>query len=106
MEVVHALSEKLAPEAAAALMECVPPFAWTEIVTKRDLAELEARMNLRFEIMETKFDALEVKLDGRLDGFEGRMIGLIEAKLSAQNRGLLLVASAVIIGSVVANILG
>jgi hypothetical protein len=106
LKVVQALSEKLGPEMAAALMECVPPFPWTDIATKHDLAELEARMNLRFEVMETKFDALEVKLDGRLDGFEGRMTALIQEKLSAQNRGLLLVASAAVIGSVIANLVG
>jgi hypothetical protein len=146
LKVVQALSEKLGPEVAAALMECVPPFPWTDIVTKRDLVELEARMSLRFQIVETKFGALETKLDGRLDalegkldgrldaletkldgrlegfegkldgrlegfegkfeGLEGRLTALIQDKLSAQNRGLLLVASAAIIGSVVANILG
>lgn len=43
MTVVQALSEKLGPEVATALMECVPPFPWTEIATKTDLHELEQR---------------------------------------------------------------
>lgn len=75
LKVVQALSEQLGPEVAAALMECVPPFPWTELPTKHDLAELEARLNLRFEIMETKFDALEPRVDARLGGFEGKLEG-------------------------------
>lgn len=37
LEVVQALSEKLGPEVAAALMECVPPFPWTDLPTKQHL---------------------------------------------------------------------
>lgn len=37
LEVVQALSEKLGPEVAAALMECVPPFPWNDISTKQHL---------------------------------------------------------------------
>ena len=44
LKVLQALSEKIDPEVAAALMECVPPFAWTEIATKSDLSQLEQRM--------------------------------------------------------------
>ncbi len=120
MEVVQALSEKLSPQVAAALMECVPPFAWTEIATKHDLNEFETRMGLRFEILETKFEALDAKLEGRLEGFEGRLLGfegrlegfegrmtaLIQEKLSAQNRTLLIAAAAAIIGSIAANLIG
>jgi hypothetical protein len=75
MEVVQALSDKLGPEVAAALMECVPPFPWTELPTKRDLAQLEARMELRFDAMDARFAALEARVDGRLDRFEGRLGG-------------------------------
>ena len=66
LEVVQALSEKLGPEVAAALMECVPPFSWMEITTKRDLAELEQRLNLRFEVVDARFGQLESHLDARL----------------------------------------
>ena len=30
-------------------MECIPPFGWHEIATKRDLTELEQRLDLRFD---------------------------------------------------------
>ena len=41
-------------------METVPPFSWHEVATKRDLAELEGRLNERF-------DQLERGVDGRID---------------------------------------
>jgi hypothetical protein len=72
LEVVQALSEKLGPEVAAALMECVPPFSWMELPTKQDLAQLETRMNLRF-------DALEAKIDGRFGTIDGRF-GAVDAR--------------------------
>jgi hypothetical protein len=97
MEVVQALSEKLGPEVAAALMECVPPFAWTELPTKGDLAQLEERAALRLE-------RLEAKLDGRFEGLEGRLEALIERKASAQNRALLLAVAAAVVVSLLANL--
>jgi len=97
LKVLQALSEKLDPEVAAALMECVPPFAWTEIATKSDLAQLETTTNLRF-------DALEAKMDGRFEGMEGRLSALIERKASTQNRALLLAVAAAVVVSLIANI--
>jgi hypothetical protein len=48
-----ALSEKLGPDAAATLMELVPPVGWADVATKRDLsteiALLEARLGARLE---------------------------------------------------------
>jgi hypothetical protein len=69
LEVDQALSEKLGPEVAAALMECVPPFSWMEIATKNDLAQLEKRLEATTNL---RFDALEAKMDGRFEGVEGR----------------------------------
>jgi hypothetical protein len=43
------LTEQLGPAAAAALMECIPPFGWHEIATKADLAALEQHLELRIE---------------------------------------------------------
>ena len=45
----QALTEQLGPAAAAALMECSPPFGWHEIATKRDLAALEENLAHRFD---------------------------------------------------------
>ncbi len=57
----HALHERLAevlePEHATTLMELLPPVGWADVATKQDLAQLEERMDLRFEVQEHKFDA-------------------------------------------------
>jgi hypothetical protein len=49
VEASQALSDQLGPAAAAALMECIPPFGWHEIATKTDLATLEEKLALRFD---------------------------------------------------------
>jgi hypothetical protein len=49
IELTQRLAEQYGPELGAYLMEVVPPFGWHEIATKRDLADLEERMALRFE---------------------------------------------------------
>ncbi|MSO79348.1 MAG: hypothetical protein EXQ79_07040 [Acidimicrobiia bacterium] len=43
------MTEQLGPAAAAALMECIPPFGWHEIATKSDLTTLEEKLALRFD---------------------------------------------------------
>jgi hypothetical protein len=67
VEASQALSEQLGPAAAAALMECIPPYGWHEIATKSDLAALEQRIGLRFE-------AFEARLDAKLEAQATRMI--------------------------------
>ena len=80
MEASQALADQLGPAAAAALMECIPPFGWHEIATKSDIARLERRSatasrlrtrcveHRRFDVVfEGRFDSL----DGRFDAFDG-----------------------------------
>jgi hypothetical protein len=50
VEASQALTEQLGPAAAAALMECIPPFGWHEIATKSDLAALEERLERYIEL--------------------------------------------------------
>jgi hypothetical protein len=85
LEVVQALSEKFGPEVAAALMECVPPFSWMEIVTKRDLAEFEQRLNLRFDMVDARFGAIDTRfgaIDARFDAIDTRF-DAIDARFGA-----------------------
>jgi hypothetical protein len=49
VEASQALTDQLGPAAAAALMECIPPFGWHEIATKSDIAALEEKLTLRFD---------------------------------------------------------
>jgi len=63
VEASQALTQQLGPAAAAALMECIPPFGWHEIATKNDLVALERR----FDGLERSFDGLEEHLGFRFD---------------------------------------
>lgn len=98
------MSEKLGPEVATALMECVPPFPWTDLLTKRDLLQLEERMNLRLDRVEARLDGRLEGMDGRLEGMEGRLTALIEAKVAVQNRALLLAVAMAVVVSLVVNV--
>ena len=60
IELTQRLAELFGDDLAAYLMETVPPFSWHEVATKRDLAELEGRLNERF-------DQLERRVDGKID---------------------------------------
>jgi len=63
LEASQALTQQLGPAAAAALMECIPPFGWHEIATKSDLRALERR----FDALERSFGGLEEQLGFRFD---------------------------------------
>ena len=43
------LEESLGPEAAATLMEHLPPVGWSDVATKRDLDHLRTELEVRLE---------------------------------------------------------
>jgi hypothetical protein len=98
VEATQALADQVGAAAAAALMECIPPFGWHAIATKHDLsgglASLEERMTLRMDAMEARLDAKLARLDGRID-----------TAVSAQNRALVLVVAGAVLASAVTNLL-
>jgi hypothetical protein len=73
VEASQALTQQLGPAAAAALMECIPPYGWHEIATKSDLRAIERRL-----------DGLERSIERRLDGLEGSLGLRFDAKLHAE----------------------
>ena len=75
VEASQALTEQLGPAAAAALMECIPPFGWHEIATKADVAALGARID-RVELRMDRLEAGMDRLEARMDRLEARIGGL------------------------------
>ena len=62
-----ALEDLVGTERADSLMGLLPPVGWADVATKHDLAELEARMDLRFEKVDLRFEKLEAHFDAKLE---------------------------------------
>ena len=105
VEASQALTEQLGSAAAAALMECIPPFGWHEIATKSDLVALERRFDRRFEALDRRFEALERRLDGlerRIDGLEEHLGFRFDARLHAEMNRMIRWTVASIFGGIAA----
>ena len=118
-QLYNKLDEVLGPAEAATLMAHLPPVGWADVATKHDLAELEKRMDLRFEKVDLRFENVERrlaehdrrfdqvderfdKLDRRFDRIEDEL-GQIRRELRS-NLVVSLSASAAMLGAVVAAI--
>ena len=82
IELTQRLAELFGDDLAAYLMETVPPFSWHEVATKRDLAELESRLDRRFDELEARmnlrFDSKIDALDSKIGGLDSKIGGLDE----------------------------
>ena len=77
LELAEAAKRALGERAGVTLMELLPPVGWADVATKHDLAELDARIDLRFAAAERHLDT---KLEGLrhelLDAFHRDQIAL------------------------------
>ncbi len=88
------LDRDLHPEAAAAIIESMPPYDWSEIARRSDLAEVEGRLDKRLDGVDKRLDGVDKRLDGvdkrlngvdkRLDGVENRL-DLVDGRLDMLN---------------------
>jgi hypothetical protein len=70
------LEEHMGPENAATTMHLIPPVGWPDLATKADLAELERRLDLRFETIDLRFDAIDQRfgaVDDRIESATQRL---------------------------------
>jgi hypothetical protein len=81
-ELHQKLDDVLGTEAAATLMSHLPPLGWADVATKHDLAQLEARMNSRFQALEARFDARFEAVDSRFEAVDSRFEAM-EARFDA-----------------------
>jgi hypothetical protein len=78
------LDEKIGEEDAAISMAHLPPSGWSDVVRTRDLDQLEARMNARFERLEARMDAKFDVVDVRFGASDDKFSGAIERALREQ----------------------
>ena len=73
-EMYLGLEEKLGTLVADAVMQHLPPIGWADVATKHDLAGLEERIDLRFQVVDLGFVALEARMTGAIEAAQRRMI--------------------------------
>ena len=72
-ELYRRLEEVLGADAATTLIEHLPPSGWSDVATKHDLANLEQRMELRFDRLEERFDGRFALADERFSRVDDRI---------------------------------
>lgn len=87
------LEETIGAEAATTLIEHLPPTGWADVATKRDLDQLEQRVDARFNAVDERFNALDIRLDDRFALCEQRLLAAFRGELltavTAQTRSMI-----------------
>ena len=85
------LRTALGDDVTTILMKHLPPAGWGDVATVHDVANLETRVDARFNEFETRVDArfneFDIRINGRIDKLEERIDGL-DDKMTAQFESL------------------
>ena len=57
LQLAEAAKRALGADEGITLMELLPPVGWADVVTRHDVAQFEARLDLRFESLEHRLEA-------------------------------------------------
>jgi hypothetical protein len=110
---LRALQAAIGPDEAATLMEKLPPFDWSKLATKDDLAALEARMATKDDLAalearmasKTELERLTTEVRTGMAHLEARIsdshASLVE-RIEGQNRTYLLYMVATVLSTVAA----
>lgn len=79
-EIYEAFKASFGNQVADGLMELLPPVGWADVATKHDLAALEERMDLRFDLLEARIGE---RLERALRIQSGPFIGAMAATFVA-----------------------
>ncbi len=95
------------------LMSMLPPTGWADVATKHDLAELEARLELRFDKIDQRFEMMDQRfemMDQRFEMSEHKVLGAMDRRLTEAMRAtffglaaLLLTVTTIIVSVVLAT---
>jgi len=88
-ELFSRLEATLGLEAAGTLMAYLPPVGWADVATKRDLDQLEMRLDQRFALVDQRFEQLQLRLDQRFELSEQRILATVRAEMAVQTRTML-----------------
>lgn len=85
------LRQALGDDVTTILMKHLPPTGWGDVATVHDVANLETRVDSRFNEFETRIDArfneFDTRINGRIDKLEERIDGL-DNKMTVQFESL------------------
>jgi len=96
IELAEHFRQQYGADHAAYLMEVIPPFSWSEIATKTDLRDLEARLNDRI-------DHLSERIDLRFESVTDKLRGEFQRQTNRTLMWLLPVVVAAIVGASALN---
>ena len=110
------LEEVLVEEHASVLMEHLPPVGWADVATKRDLdalalatkrdlGQLEERLEMKLDVwfarLGTRFAQVDARFDqadAKLEATEQRVIAVLRADMNVQTRNIMFSLVGALIG--------